>query len=211
MAGSNAAWARTFYLLYWSLTDHSASLASSPLTGTKRALVALEGDTQPSGWVSEISKNGSENLDLFVLPTQNQGLIDIEGAAAKLAAATNAAGSWASSVWAAAGAWAEAAVAVSGAQVAWDRAGPSGMTQRGDGPGTHRQTLLPITTPRSSGGVSHRSAVGRTSSRSLLGARRNTPQSSRLREIGNRRQQQQQHRDRRDDQIDERMDARLSC
>jgi len=123
--------------------------------GTTRALVTLESDPKPLGWITEC-KDGIFNLGVLDAHAQEISLqipdnglqIDIDVAAARLASATATAGAWAAKVWAAAGAWAEAAVAVSGTPVNWSSVGPEAVTQRDPylTRRSSRQELL--TTPR---------------------------------------------------------------
>ena len=173
--------------------------------GTKRALIALENDNRPLGWVSEISKDGSDNLAMSILTprqTKERRMFDIDGAAAKLTEATVVAGTWASKVWSAAGAWAEAAVAATGTSVAWDRVGPTGITQRHAATTQH----LPLGTPRASV-----CAPGVLSSRPLSNRHQGNLASSRLAEISSpgRRKEREEHRRQQDEQIDELMDRRV--
>ena len=211
--------------------------------GTKRALIALEAEPQPPlGWVSVIGKDGSDLLGVSILSSgehiqERSHLFDIEGAAAKVAAATAAAGAWAATVWAAAGAWTEAMTAARGASVPWDRVGPLGVTQRATtlppvtaramqlagitqrgqstqrgASATQRSKDSHLSTPRSStvapGALASRLGVASLPTRGgRAGAK--SPASTRLAELGGASSRRQEQQSLQDEQIDERMDQRV--
>ena len=200
--------------------------------GTKRAQVALDGETKPLGWIS-VSRQGGDELGVSILSPRHEqeearsfDVESLEGAVARVTEATAAAGAWASKVWATAGAWAEAAVAATGGDVAWEgehvpvsgrssrrvfKPQPIPTTQRPPKVKTITQRRLtgshsPLTTPRAStcapGALSNRSRPP-----SSVGS---SHASSRLAELGapNRRQEQARQRTLQNERIDELMDLR---